>query len=299
MAKQTISVLISTRNKPKNLSLCLLSLCQQTVKPFEIIIIDNGPSLETKNITDQYTDQLPIRYFIERKKGLPFGRNLSIKQAKGTLCAFIDDDCIASPAWLESILKHFSTHPSQGVIGRTVNANPTNVPSCVEDVYYYRWLLQCVPSIKKASLLQSGACIDFRNAVFLSSFIKQFQFNTRLLVSCEDVEMGIRLFKVSQNIYFNPTINVSHNNSHSYINLFKRNFRSGYGTQQLLDAHLVRSHDVRHPYDNRKWKNYINHISLNMQTYNKIIFILDICIFPFWSGVGKCTFILKKLAATF
>ncbi len=294
MVNPSISVLISTRNRPAALSRCLLSLCRQTVKPLEIVIVDNGPSSETKNICSRYETTLPIRYAIEKRRGLPFGRNKGISLARGKICAFIDDDCIADKQWIGMVQKHFCAYSSVGVIGFTHDTNPTNIPSCIENIYYYRWLLEGVSSLHKTGLLLSGFCIDFRNAAFLSRFIKQFQFNTKLLVSCEDVEMGLRLYRASSNIYFNPTITVSHNNSPSYRKLFIRNFMTGYATQDLISCWGVRQEQIRQPYNPKKWHSYRVHVLSQLNGIHRKLFCLCVLwAYPWSSRLGRFAFILK------
>ena len=295
MEKQTISILISTRNRPEALSKCLLSLCRQTVKPFEVIIVDNGPSVETKYVCERFKNRIPIKYCIEKRRGLSFGRNMCIRLARGKISAFIDDDCVAGPDWLSNIRRHFLKYTPNGVIGLTRPIDPTSVTSCVEDVYYYRWVLQYIPSLKTVCQLKSGAVIDFRNAAFLSHFIKLFQFNTRLSIYCEDVELGLRLYNKSPRIFYDPSILVRHNNSDTYKGLFKRNFTVGYNTQLLFNEFGVSVGQIRQSINRRKWNSYIRAAVCQQKSiHRKIILLITIWIFPLFSRLGRLVCALER-----
>jgi GT2 family glycosyltransferase len=192
------------------------------------------------------------------------------------------------------IQKHFYTYSSVGVIGYTTNANPTNIPSNVEDIYYNRLLLEGIFSPSKISLLLTGACIDFRNAAFLAQFIKRFRFNTNLLISCEDVEMGLRLYAASSAIHFNPTIIVSHNNSIGFNSLFRRNFKTGYATQDLMSNWGVRKEQIRRPYNKQMWRNYCIRTRYRLKgIHRKLVFLGALQIYPWFSRLGRLVFILK------
>lgn len=239
----TISVLIATRNRAPQLKRCLMSLQKQSIKPNEVILVDNGSTDNTREVCSVFRFILPIRYKKEQRIGLPFARNTSMQLARGDIYAFIDDDCIASRNWLKAIQAHFGQHLSSvGVIGFSQNAHPSNIASCVEYAYYLRWLYTYIMRVDRPQKLPSGLFIDFKNAAFRASFIKQFQFSTIVPyggVGDEDVEMGNRIYRTNQNIYYNPTIKVTHQYSVTLKRLFVRNFWNGYNNQKLYQTHGV------------------------------------------------------------
>ena len=105
-----LSVIIPTRNRAEFLSLALSSLAQQTTPShqFEILIIDNGSTDNTKQIVDEHLSKLKnIRYFFEPELGLHAGRHRGMHEAKNDILVFSDDDIEAFPTWLESIQSAF------------------------------------------------------------------------------------------------------------------------------------------------------------------------------------------------
>jgi len=101
-----VSVAICTRNRSESIGATLASLMRQTYQDYEILVVDNAPSDDaTRRIVQaNYPD---VRYILEPHPGLDRARNRAIHEARGELLAYIDDDAIADPRWLESIVAAF------------------------------------------------------------------------------------------------------------------------------------------------------------------------------------------------
>jgi len=98
----SISAVVVTYNRPGEVKKAVDSLVSQSVKPFEIIIIDDG-SLPPLSMKVGGSKMKIIRF--DQEIGLSRARNYGTKVAKGEYIAFIDDDCIASKHWIEEIQK--------------------------------------------------------------------------------------------------------------------------------------------------------------------------------------------------
>ncbi len=84
-----ISVVITTFNRYALLNRALASVLSQTYKPSEIIVIDDGSTDNTKNITQIFPH---VKYFHKKNSGISSARNHGIKVAKSEWIAFLDDD---------------------------------------------------------------------------------------------------------------------------------------------------------------------------------------------------------------
>lgn len=249
----TISIAISTRNRSNLLKECLESLHKQSTKPLEIIIVDNASTDDTQDVCASFNKKLPIKYYSEKKIGTPFARNRCIQAARGVILAFLDDDCVANCCWLENIQKHFLTYRSSvGVMGISLNNNPQNISGEIEQVFYERWLSENISNLTQPSVVLSGSVIDTKNCTLRSSFIKKFTFSATAphgdVGNDEDVEIGNLLFKANRNIYFDPTIQIYHNNSQSISRLLYRNFWEGFANRLLLQRGVnVRKVPIKRP----------------------------------------------------
>ena len=106
-----ISIIICTYNRTEYLPNCLEHLKNQTAKKefYEIIIIDNNSSDKTELICKDYiqkNSEINVTYFLEKKPGLSNARNRGIKEAKGDILCFIDDDGFATADYVKTISKY-------------------------------------------------------------------------------------------------------------------------------------------------------------------------------------------------
>jgi glycosyltransferase involved in cell wall biosynthesis len=120
-----ISVVICTLNRDYYLRSALQSLVDQTLfrEEFEILVIDNGSIDKTKEIaTQEFAFLGNIFYVYEPQTGLNYARNTGLENSRGKYIAYLDDDAIASPQWLENILNVFqNSPPNVGCVGGKID----------------------------------------------------------------------------------------------------------------------------------------------------------------------------------
>jgi hypothetical protein len=110
----TVSVIIPTYTKARWdwLHECVASVQAQSLPALEIIIVvDHNPEL-LGEITSEFPDVIAVPNIGGR--GVSGARNSGVKASRGEVVAFLDDDSIASPDWLATLLRHIMT---PGVVG--------------------------------------------------------------------------------------------------------------------------------------------------------------------------------------
>lgn len=114
MGKHFFSVIIPTLNEEKFLPKLLASLTGQTLKNFEVIIVDGSSKDKTVETAKEFNRKLPsLSVIVSKKASLPLQRNLGARAARGTWLAFIDADGILMPYFFERATKFVSErHPS-------------------------------------------------------------------------------------------------------------------------------------------------------------------------------------------
>jgi glycosyltransferase involved in cell wall biosynthesis len=110
-----ISVLICTRDRPRELARCLEAVFAQRYSMFEVIVVDNAPS---DGATENLCSQLPVLYVREMRPGLSNARNQGIRSATHDVIAFTDDDTVPDPCWLEALAIAFMDPDVLAVTGR-------------------------------------------------------------------------------------------------------------------------------------------------------------------------------------
>jgi glucosyl-dolichyl phosphate glucuronosyltransferase len=120
-----ISIIIPTMNRSRLFKLAIQSFCQQNfpVNQYEILVIDNGSTDNTKDIAGSAINEFPshqVRYFYEPVPGLLSGRHRGALEAKGRILTFVDDDIEADVNWLQAINESFDDPTIQIVGGRNL-----------------------------------------------------------------------------------------------------------------------------------------------------------------------------------
>ncbi len=120
--KPIVSVIIPTYNRAKWLEKSIKSVLNQTYQDFELIVVDDGSTDNTKKVVESFKDER-IRFFQQTKafpiksQGAAAARNIGIKKAKGRLIAFNDDDDLWRKRKLEKQVSAFKrTGKKTGVI---------------------------------------------------------------------------------------------------------------------------------------------------------------------------------------
>ncbi len=85
-----VSVIIPTYNRGGYIKRALESVLNQTYNDFEIIIVDDGSTDDTKKVLEPYKDV--IKYIYQENKGVSAARNRGIKGSCGEYIAFLDSD---------------------------------------------------------------------------------------------------------------------------------------------------------------------------------------------------------------
>jgi glycosyltransferase involved in cell wall biosynthesis len=109
------TVVVCTRDRPVQLEACLNSLAALGPSQFEILVVDNGSSDAVAHICRQHG----VACIREPIPGLTRARNLGARAARGQIVAYIDDDAIAEPGWLDALIEEFADPAVAAVAGWT------------------------------------------------------------------------------------------------------------------------------------------------------------------------------------
>jgi O-antigen biosynthesis protein len=200
MLQQTprVSVVVCSYNGGPTLDQCLRSLMALDYPDFEVLLIDDGSSDDTKEIAARFPK---VRAIHQSNQGLSVARNVGLALATGEIVAYTDSDCFADPDWLTHLVAQLETcnaagvggpnlAPEDGAVAAYVAACPgqpmhvlesnqvaEHVPGC--NMAYRREALQAIngfdPQFRKAGddvdlcwrLQQAGYWITFAPGAFV------------------------------------------------------------------------------------------------------------------------------------
>jgi glycosyltransferase involved in cell wall biosynthesis len=120
--KNTVSVIIPTFNRSKQLKVCLDSISRQNFKEcFELIVVDDGSTDDTKKVIFLFSREnkknIKVNYIYQKNQGCAVARNTGIQNAKGEYLFFTDDDCVVPKDWVVKILEGFKKYPEASAVG--------------------------------------------------------------------------------------------------------------------------------------------------------------------------------------
>ncbi|MEI7888105.1 MAG: glycosyltransferase [Actinomycetes bacterium] len=110
-----ISIVVNTLNRAHSLGRTLDSFRQLTYPSFEVVVV-NGPSTDdSQELIDSYSSKIKIRRC--PKANLSMSRNIGIAAAAGEIVAFIDDDGVPEPVWLDELVQLYDSEAVGGAGG--------------------------------------------------------------------------------------------------------------------------------------------------------------------------------------
>ncbi|MHA2065097.1 MAG: glycosyltransferase [Candidatus Thorarchaeota archaeon] len=225
MKEARISIVTTsyTIDRLKDITELLDSIQAQTYRNIETVFVaDRSPELA--DLVRQYIDKsgYPNMRVLhnEGKQGVSSARNLAIREVKGNIVAFVDDDAILLPDWAEETVNTYYEDTSAiGVTGPILPLSDEDSMSWFPRELY--WIISCTywDMTEKTEVRNGyGTNISFRREVFDAGDL----FNTALGVrgrgesgwqgpGAEEVEFSLRVKrKTSKHIIYNPRVKVSH-----------------------------------------------------------------------------------------
>ena len=88
------SVIVPVYNRRDEVRDLLASLAAQTMKDFEVIIVEDGSTDPCGDIVEEYSDRLKASYYFKQNEGRSIARNYGIERAAGEYFIFFDSDCV-------------------------------------------------------------------------------------------------------------------------------------------------------------------------------------------------------------
>ncbi len=120
-----ITIAVCTHNRCEYLRAALASLARQSADPklFDVLVVDNASSDATTSVAEAMAGLLPgrLRCVREERLGLSHARNRALRESGAPYIAFLDDDALAQPQWVQSLLSAFdSVRPRPAAVGGPV-----------------------------------------------------------------------------------------------------------------------------------------------------------------------------------
>ncbi len=228
--KISVSVVIPAYNSSKTIKECLLSVTKQECNfEFEVVVIDDGSSDNTKNIIKDFAK---VKYKYQRNSGPAKARNTGWKAAVGDFIVFTDSDCVPEENWLIEMVKPFSLGNEVGAVGgaydKTMNSEKKLAVLIGEEIKYR------YSNIDTWTDAHGSYSLAVRKEVLkkVNGFDESYP-----VATAEDWDLCYKINKAGYKIYFNQKAKVGHYHPTNLWRYLKTQYRHGFYRMKLYRKH--------------------------------------------------------------
>ena len=111
------SIIVPVYNRPDEVDELLQSLCEQTVKDFEVLIVEDGSVKPCKDVCDKYASILDLHYYAKENSGPGQSRNYGAERANGEYVIILDSDVVLPASYLQAVEDELKQNPCEAFGG--------------------------------------------------------------------------------------------------------------------------------------------------------------------------------------
>jgi acetyltransferase-like isoleucine patch superfamily enzyme/glycosyltransferase involved in cell wall biosynthesis len=231
MLNPLVSIIIPCYNYARFVKDAINSALNQTYKNIQVVIVNDGSTDNSKEVIEQYLENINVVYIEQENTGLAIARNNGIKKSTGEILLCLDADDYISPVYIENIVKNFSDY-------KTI---------ITTDVYYVDELLNLTDNVTHLAPTTYEALLKDNQINGCSGFFKKLfdevgGYDPEMTrMGYEDWDLWLRMFKVgaTARVINSPDINAPY---------FK--YRR-HGTSMIDDS--IKKHNEIVSYMNKKY----------------------------------------------
>lgn len=217
-----LSVILCTYNRSKRLKTALESIAASGLPAgaeWEVIVVDNNSTDDTREVIGNFCLSHPrFRYVFEVEQGLSNARNRGIREARGEVVAFADDDVSVDPGWLYQLTRQLDDPKWAGAGGRIRPQRTLELPHWVrlEGAFSMGGAVAALfdRGDKPCELHEPpyGTNMAYRKTMFAKHgyFRTDLGRNSNSMIGKEDTEFGERLLSCGEHLWYAPSALVYH-----------------------------------------------------------------------------------------
>lgn len=229
MEKPFVSIVIPSFNSEKTIAKAIIG-CDRQDYPrdlFEIIVVDDGSRDATPDIIRSYSHVLFIR---QDHSGPATARNKGLMNARGSIVAFLDSDCVPRPAWLSKMVRRYTSEDVVCVGSRYGIANRSSLLACC---IYFEFL------VRYRRMPRHPKFVGSNGYSFRSDFLKKIGGYSEeyRMASHEDNELAYRIISKGYSTFFDKTNIVDHHFPTHILRYLRVQLWHGYWRMKLYVDH--------------------------------------------------------------
>ncbi len=224
------SIIVPVFNRPDEVDELLESLTHQTLKDFEVVIVEDGSQKTCKDVCDKYAGILPLCYYYKENSGPGQSRNYGVERAHGDYVVIIDSDAVAPEGYLQAIDDELRRQPSDAFGGPdAAHESFTTVQKAISYSMTSFFTTGGIRGGKKQ--MEKFHPRSFNMGVRRDVYLKLGGFSpmrfSKMSLYGEDIDFSIRIFKNGYSCRLFPEAWVWHKRRTDFKKFWRQVYNSG------------------------------------------------------------------------
>jgi len=230
------SIIVPVYNRPDEVDELLESLTSQTLKDFEVVIVEDGSKITCKDVCDKYANILHLHYYYKENSGPGQSRNYGVERANGEYVLIVDSDAVAPAGFMQAIDDELKRQPSDAWGGPdAAHESFTDVQKAISYAMTSFFTTGGIRGGKKQldKFYPRSFNLGIRREAYLAlGGFSKIRFSKMSLYG-EDIDFSIRIYKAGYSCRLFPEAWVWHKRRTDFRKFWRQVYNSGYARINL------------------------------------------------------------------
>lgn len=235
-SKMKYSIIVPVYNRPDEVDELLESLTSQTLKDFEVVIVEDGSKITCKDVCDKYANILHLHYYYKENSGPGQSRNYGVERANGEYVLIVDSDAVAPAGFMQAIDDELKRQPSDAWGGPdAAHESFTDVQKAISYAMTSFFTTGGIRGGKKQldKFYPRSFNLGIRREAYLAlGGFSKTRFSKMSLYG-EDIDFSIRIYKAGYSCRLFPEAWVWHKRRTDFRKFWRQVYNSGYARINL------------------------------------------------------------------
>ena len=231
------SVIVPVFNRPDEVDELLESLSKQSLKDFEVVIVEDGSTVKCKDVCDKYADILDLHYYYKENSGPGQSRNYGVERASGEYVLILDSDAVTPPGFMQAVDDELRRQPTDAWGGPdAAHESFTDIQKAISYAMTSFFTTGGIRGGKKQldkKFYPRSFNLGVRREVYqqLGGFTKE-RFSKMSLYG-EDIDFSLRIYKNGYSCRLFPEAWLWHKRRTDFRKFWRQVYNSGYARINL------------------------------------------------------------------
>ena len=230
------SIIVPVYNRPDEVDELLESLCSQTLKDFEVVIVEDGSKITCKDVCDKYADILDLHYYYKENSGPGQSRNYGVERAQGEYVIILDSDAVTPTGFMQAIDSELQQQPSDAWGGPdAAHESFSDIQKAISYAMTSFFTTGGIRGGKKQ--LDKFYPRSFNLGIRREAYLQLGGFSktrfSKMSLYGEDIDFSIRIYKAGYTCRLFPEAWVWHKRRTDFRKFWRQVYNSGYARVNL------------------------------------------------------------------